>query len=367
MKIKNILTNNTKRIVGAAMLLSLMAVQTVGAASTTADSIKSQGNIEYDSDQDGTAEVLFYSKDLTTIAEGVDGLNSNLVTLSGEFETLTDKSNEYKAGIINGLNGNVYKNDQIPSTATYEQIISKIENITAPTTALGKYYAGGDNTGIGIDDGVDKDVNIEDVVSVNLAVNESITLPSGYYPNGITIQNNVKNIGQLDWRPTSADTAYISPGYYSGGTLDSSAAYDEGYSAGFLEGDAAGYERGYSVGYEDGYGNLAKAQIATSTQSYSGDGASNGNGPKTFTYTPQYDGELQYTLIFTGDTNLITFTDLINGATIKSGTKDKKVVVGHVQAGVPVTIGKASYQSDDSDWRDNAKVTISYALMYYPE
>jgi hypothetical protein len=33
------------------------------------------------------------------------------------------------------------------------------------------------------------------------------------------------NNGALNWAPTSSTTQTVTPGYYSGGTLDSSAAY----------------------------------------------------------------------------------------------------------------------------------------------
>lgn len=214
MKFKDFVFSNSKKIVGSALLLSLMAVQTVGATGGITDSLKSKGNIEYDANGDGQADVYFYSKDLTTIAGGVEDINSNMAILSQSFTDLTAASNGYKSDIIAGLNSNVYAKNNIAADATFEDIISKINNIPAPTTATGNVWSGGDNSGIGITSN-GQSVNIDGVTSLNLAVNESVTLPSGYYPNDITISNNVANRGsQSQVLTTNNNAVTFQPGYY---------------------------------------------------------------------------------------------------------------------------------------------------------
>ena len=214
MKFKDFVFSNSKKIIGSALLLSLMAVQTVGATGGITDSLKSKGNIEYDANGDGQADVYFYSKDLTTIAGGVEDINSNMAILSQSFTDLTTASNGYKSDIIAGLNSNVYAKNNIPADSTFEDIISKINNIPAPTTATGNVWSSGDNSGIGITSN-GQSVNIDGVTSLNLAVNESVTLPSGYYPNDITISNNVANRGSSPVYLTSANNTVTLPqGYY---------------------------------------------------------------------------------------------------------------------------------------------------------
>ena len=45
---------------------------------------------------------------------------------------------------------------------------------------------------------------------------------------GAGIAGTMVNRGTLNWNPTSSTTQTIQPGYYSGGTLDSSGAYNAG-------------------------------------------------------------------------------------------------------------------------------------------
>ena len=46
---------------------------------------------------------------------------------------------------------------------------------------------------------------------------------------GVGIAGTMVNRGTLNWNPTSSTTQTIQPGYYSGGTLDSSGAYAQGF------------------------------------------------------------------------------------------------------------------------------------------
>ena len=50
------LLKNSKRVVGAAILFSLISAQPVAAAGTVESSIKSTGNIEYDKDNEGNED-----------------------------------------------------------------------------------------------------------------------------------------------------------------------------------------------------------------------------------------------------------------------------------------------------------------------
>ena len=154
MSLKKFIKVNSKRLIGTSLLLSLMAVQSVGAAGTITDEIVSKGNIEYDANNDGTADVYFYSKDLTAIATGIDSLNTNVATLNTAMETLKETTSGYKTDIISALNSNVYSTNNISSSATFEDIIAKINAIEKKTvsqtlnpgssyTLAAGYYTGG--------------------------------------------------------------------------------------------------------------------------------------------------------------------------------------------------------------------------------
>ena len=49
---------------------------------------------------------------------------------------------------------------------------------------------------------------------------------------GAGIAGTMVNRGTLNWNPTSSTTQTIQPGYYSGGTLNSSGAYQDGFNKG---------------------------------------------------------------------------------------------------------------------------------------
>jgi hypothetical protein len=70
--------------------------------------------------------------------------------------------------------------------------------------------------------------------------------------NGVNLIGSMANNGELNWKPTGSTTYIITPGYYSGGTLDSQDVYTTGYNqaisdvgnvfiAGTISGAAASY------------------------------------------------------------------------------------------------------------------------------
>ena len=54
--------------------------------------------------------------------------------------------------------------------------------------------------------------------------------------NGKKITGTMANRGNLNWKPSNGTTYTVPAGYYSGGTLDSRDAYNNGYNAGYTEG-----------------------------------------------------------------------------------------------------------------------------------
>ena len=66
--------------------------------------------------------------------------------------------------------------------------------------------------------------------------------------NGKKITGTMPNRGNLNWKPSNGTTYTVPAGYYSGGTLDSRDAYNNGY--------AAGKNDGYQLGLTDGEKNI---------------------------------------------------------------------------------------------------------------
>lgn len=230
MSVKTIIQNHSKKIIGLALLTSFIVGQTVGASTTISDSIQSRGRITYDEDLDGTPEMKFDAQDLITTANGIDALNTDIALLSDSVSNLQDTTLAHKSNIIAGLNSNVYSKAPISNEATFEELIAYVNNIPAPTTATATYYNDGDNTGQGISNPADEiDINIEDTSHIDLGINESITLPSGYYPNGITISNNIAN------RSSTAFSALTEQGYPAGYYLPDQLS--EIYNQGVLNGN----------------------------------------------------------------------------------------------------------------------------------
>ena len=58
--------------------------------------------------------------------------------------------------------------------------------------------------------------------------------------NGNKITGNMPNRGNLNWKPGNGTTYTVPAGYYSGGTLDSQDAYNNGYNSGYNNGYNAG-------------------------------------------------------------------------------------------------------------------------------
>ncbi len=225
MSVLKLLKEKGIRIVSTSLLLSMLATQSVSAATTVQDKIVSRGNIEYDADKDGEADVYFYSNDLKNIAAGIDALNGNLATLQTAYTNLNTTTSQFKLGIINGLNSNVYVKNNILQTATFDEIVQKINNIPTPEKGVGKYYSSGDNTGLNV--GITSSKQSADVVFGNdttfrLAVNESITLPAGFYKDDMTIQNNVINRTNTNMNKktlNSGESVTFAEGYYTGGSV----------------------------------------------------------------------------------------------------------------------------------------------------
>lgn len=205
MKKRNVgFTRNFTKLIGTALALSLMLSTNVHAEEL---------------------DELNNTEDIQTISEGIDALNgqvdalgekcsdegvaSEISEISNGISTLDDQidifANGYvefmssiyrnKADIISSLNRNVYVMDKISDSASYSDIISKINDI--------KYHG-----------------------TLNIALN-------------------------------SNDVYTLESGYYDGGTIDVSAiveaARQEGYNAGKEEGDKAGYQRGLAAGDKAGY------------------------------------------------------------------------------------------------------------------
>ena len=75
---------------------------------------------------------------------------------------------------------------------------------------------------------------------------------------GVGIAGTMVNKGDLNWNPTSSTTQTIQPGYYSGGTLNSSGAYNAGitFADGRINTNSASYQDGFNKGKQQSIRDL---------------------------------------------------------------------------------------------------------------
>ena len=112
--------------------------------------------------------------------------------------------------------------------------------------------------------------------SVNLlktkgdAVSNQILTGKTALVKGIEVTGTMPNRGNLNWAPSTSTSYTVPSGYYSGGTLNSSGAYNTGYNAGVTAADnrananSTNYKTGYNAGYSAGKSTSSGA-IATLT------------------------------------------------------------------------------------------------------
>ncbi|SFU79403.1 Yae1 family protein [Butyrivibrio sp. M55] len=134
------------------------------------------------------------SQDISDISAEIDALNEMVSNLNKKYTNLLLTINKNKLSIIKGLNKSAYANDNISESASYSDVISKI--------------------------------------------------------------NDIKYQGTLDLSLDSGDKYTLESGYYDGGTIDVSAlieaARQEGIKEGKEEGLKEGRDEGYKAGKEDG-------------------------------------------------------------------------------------------------------------------
>ncbi len=208
--------------------------------------LKSTGMISYDADGDGTEETLIDSQDLRNLDTDVETANKNLTESAEQLARLKEELGVFKDK-LNSLNKNLENNKnnlvsalqnkftseasikQLTEDSSFSDITDGINNVETPTTATGRYYTGGKNEKL---TGANKStlsasntnttVNVGD--TLNLGIEDSVTLKPGYYPKETTIRNSIINHGNLkesiDYdSDTKNMTKKVAAGYYSGGEI----------------------------------------------------------------------------------------------------------------------------------------------------
>ncbi len=236
MELKKLVSNNLRRIIGASLALSLLIAQTAGATSNVVDQVKSKGNIEYDSNSDGTPEVLFCAEDLKKIGEGYDFVYAKIAALDASYSSLVNTTGNYKRRLVSGLNKSVRQNNNLPTDASYNDIINAIDNIT--NQAARNYDLTPANTSTAIAEGYYNGKGKINVTSAPAPGTQAITsarILTGYsgWVNGSLIKGAMTDQADRSFalKPDSG-TVTIPEGYYNGkGKITISSAPANGKTA----------------------------------------------------------------------------------------------------------------------------------------
>ncbi len=176
-----------------------------------------------------------------------------------------------------------YEDDTVINIPTIDEVVNRkeinIDNLVelgavpGIKTVTGKYYTGGANNNLGQGISSSKtqanvSLNASAASTLNLGLNETVTLPVGYYAYPVTINNGVKNIGVgsiTGNESTGVQTYNINAGYYTQIKVDQTKAYNAGvtYADGRTNANSANYKAGYNAGV-----TAADARVNKSSQSY---------------------------------------------------------------------------------------------------
>ncbi len=262
----------------------------------------------------------------------------NSAALQEQVDNLTqqvdnlNKTIEQQQNTINDLNTQIadLKNKQSTGTAVASEVLegktfsnSSEVGLTGTMTNRGAVSqtlnAGGSYTiPAGYHNGSGK-VTANSLSSQTSATAAAGQILSGYtaWVNGNKITGTMANRGALNWSPTTSTTYTVPAGYYSGGTLNSSGAYNAGVTAADNRANAnsTNYKTGYNNGYNAGVSAGKVDAGITSRHEYDSSVSSN-----TYTFTlPANTGKtyIIFTYVYRGNT---TYSSLLHSLASNNGS-----------------------------------------------
>ena len=193
---------------------------------------------------EGTIEDL--NGQLEQVGEDKTALEEQIENLQGQVDTL-NKTIEQQESTINDLNTQIasLKDKQSKGTAIASDVLegktfSNSSDIEIPGTMKNRgainqsLNAGGSYTiPAGYHNGSGK-ITVNSLASQTSANAGAGQILSGYtaWVNGNKLTGNMTNRGALNWNPGSSTSYTVPAGYYSGGTISTSNAYNAGVNAG---------------------------------------------------------------------------------------------------------------------------------------
>lgn len=149
----------------------------------------------------------------------LDGATFYSNSLTKQVGAMSNRGN--KSGVAVAINTN-YPNCPVWPGESTQQSWGHAGEAMVATCPPGGYYPGYGSAYVGIPLSTFGNAGSGDVLS-----GKTFTSSNGFGGSG-----SMTNHGALNWKPNSGTTYSVTAGYYSGGTLDSTDAYNAGYTAG---------------------------------------------------------------------------------------------------------------------------------------
>ena len=159
----------------------------------------------------------------------------------------------------------------LTTSSVWSQIVEKIKAVVNRGAVNQELSAGGSYT---IQQGYhngDGKITAKSLASQTDATATAAQILAGItaWIKGIKVTGTMPERGALNWKPTGSTTYSVPEGHYTGGTLDSSAAYNAGVTAADNRANAnsTNYKTGYNAGYSAGV-TAADNRVNTSSTNY---------------------------------------------------------------------------------------------------
>lgn len=212
---------------------------------------------------------------------------------TGAFATVANNDTTTVAGYV--ADARIIKVHRDEIDALKKSVSEGKKKLASTFTAKGVPMAGDAafdtmNTGLGTLETVAYNKGISATKKGTATAGQVLTGYSFTNSSGVGLSGSMPNRGALDWNPGSSTSYVVPAGYYSGGTISSSAAYSQGVT------DADNRPNGNSVNYVSGY----NAGVAA---------ADNRANPGSVNYQTGYNngygaGAASKPTIYTGSTNV---------------------------------------------------------------
>ena len=251
----------------------------------------------------------------TELEGTIEDLNGQLEQAQGD-KTALEEQIENLQGQVDTLN------------KTIEQQESTINDLNTQIAELQKKQSTGDAT-------------VADVLEGKTFSNSS----------NVGLKGTMVNRGTLSWAPSNSESYNVPAGYYSGGTISTTNAYNSGYNAG----NSAGYNNGYNAGY-----NAGKAiKSVTVSCSYTQDDVSvNSQTKDSFSASYSVSGTIIMIDCYTADGKYRNVWSSYSG--LIYAMKSTKYTTYPISAG---TVTNTSFRLPSND--NSGAVTSGTAVIYY--